>query len=886
MAHSSTPQQIAYYTAGTDLRGGSIALRALAGTGKTTSQTELARQLPGSGLATSVLRSTTADLAKAMPTNWITIGLHSLGWRAIRKKLPGAKLDKSGSALYEFCKNALKDEDNWWKLFADIKPLVEQAMLAGIVPNHERFALEDTEDNWLAITERFDLDWSPLIYKTAHAALTHINKLALDGTAIQFSHMLTLPLFWSFPVEQFPKIIVDEAQDLNILQHLMIQKALRHNGRVFVTGDPNQAIMAFAGSDSNSFYNLVDRFNCQVLPLTWCWRCGSEIIDVARQYVPELEAPPGAHTGAVTQVEPTDLAGLPRQIICRNNAPLTALAMRLFASGFSVECAGRDIGAGLKSTINRVASAKTSDYMKSDELAERLRRWADREIERHPARKHSILDKLAAISALASVHSSVGAIRKHIDNLYVNAEDDKRQRRPAEFQLSTIHKCLAPDTLVETTKGVQPIANLPPEGQIQTSEGIKPYTNKVAYKDVPTYKLTLEGGYTLEVSHNHHCLVWQKESFTLFPAHQLKTGHIMRLPLYREEPICVEAPPLPLPPTVQDPREIIHKIPSLSPAFATFLGIMVADGTLFDRGFRYTKQNVRAVQKFADLIKDLFDYTCEVCPTSNSLAFECSINSTYLARWLQQIEGIQPNAKQIPPQILAAPINIQAAFLSGLFEDSGINQKGLKLDHIAWSQTNSQMAKEVQLLLLRQGIVSRRFLSAHGLWRIDISGAFALDFAESVGFFCPDKQELALSLEIPSSYYIVPFSHSEAAYLPTSPRQNARSRGTISRSQLHRHGDPYNKLRFHYARVINIQESVADVYCIEVPSTGTFLQFGIDGGNSKGREWDRVGFLDPHLIPARWAKQPWEREQETNLLYVATTRAKNELIYLNSDMIQ
>jgi DNA helicase-2/ATP-dependent DNA helicase PcrA len=438
MTHTPTPQQTAIYEAAIDPKGGNLAISALAGTGKTTTAAQLAARLPGSGLATSVMRSTTADLARVMPSNWSTIGMHALGYRAIKKKLPQCKLDKSGTILYNFCKEALADEkDGWWKTFADIKPLVEQAQLAGIVPGHDRFATEDTEDNWFAIADRFDLEWSPLIYSTAHAALQHLNREALKGN-ITFTHMLTLPLFWSFPVDQSPKIIVDEAQDLNILQHLMIQRALRHNGRVFITGDPNQAIMAFAGSDSDSFHNLVDRFNCRVLPLTWCWRCGSEIIDVARQYVPDLEAPPGAHTGAVTQVDYCDLGDLPRQIIVRNNAPGTTLAMRLFAAGYSVEVAGRDIGAGLKSAIKRVASGKNAPNMRSSDLMARLRAWADREIERRPARQPAVRDKLGAIGALATQHSTISSILKHLDNLYVNEQDGKR--RPAEFQISTIHK--------------------------------------------------------------------------------------------------------------------------------------------------------------------------------------------------------------------------------------------------------------------------------------------------------------------------------------------------------------------------------------------------------------------------------------------------------------
>lgn len=53
---------------------------------------------------------------------------------------------------------------------------------------------------------------------------------------------------------------------------------------------------------------------------------------------------------------------------------------------------------------------------------------------------------------------------------------------------------------------------------------------------------------------------------------------------------------------------------------------------------------------------------------------------------------------------------------------------------------------------------------------------------------------------------------------------------------------------------------------------------------SKGREWERVYWLDRNeTCPSKWAKKPWELEQETNLCYVAATRAKSELIQLDND---
>jgi len=55
---------------------------------------------------------------------------------------------------------------------------------------------------------------------------------------------------------------------------------------------------------------------------------------------------------------------------------------------------------------------------------------------------------------------------------------------------------------------------------------------------------------------------------------------------------------------------------------------------------------------------------------------------------------------------------------------------------------------------------------------------------------------------------------------------------------------------------------------------------------SKGLEARRVFVLDRRLMPSRWAKQEWEMVQERNLQYVAVTRAKEELVYVDSDSVE
>lgn len=50
---------------------------------------------------------------------------------------------------------------------------------------------------------------------------------------------------------------------------------------------------------------------------------------------------------------------------------------------------------------------------------------------------------------------------------------------------------------------------------------------------------------------------------------------------------------------------------------------------------------------------------------------------------------------------------------------------------------------------------------------------------------------------------------------------------------------------------------------------------------SKGREWPRVFFYLPSLIPSRYATHEWQQVQESNLAYVAITRAQDTLIFLS-----
>jgi superfamily I DNA/RNA helicase len=52
---------------------------------------------------------------------------------------------------------------------------------------------------------------------------------------------------------------------------------------------------------------------------------------------------------------------------------------------------------------------------------------------------------------------------------------------------------------------------------------------------------------------------------------------------------------------------------------------------------------------------------------------------------------------------------------------------------------------------------------------------------------------------------------------------------------------------------------------------------------AKGKEWERIFILDESRFFPKWAKKEWMKEQEKNIVYVAVTRAKKDLIFIQSN---
>ena len=183
-------------------------------------------------------------------------------------------------------------------------------------------------------------------------------KMPRDLT-IDYTDMIVLPLFHKELIPTYKYVFIDECQDLSRAQRELMLCAAK-NGRFIAVGDRNQAINGFAGADCSSFDKIADQPNTIELPLSVNYRCGTNMVNLAQEIVPQIKAHDGAIKGEVFHVKQLtkDLFKPNDMVLCRTSAPLVGLCMKLIENGITAVVKGKDIGQDLK---NLIANANTKD---------------------------------------------------------------------------------------------------------------------------------------------------------------------------------------------------------------------------------------------------------------------------------------------------------------------------------------------------------------------------------------------------------------------------------------------------------------------------------------------------------------------------------------------
>lgn len=424
-----------------------LVVRARAGTGKTTTIVEGVTRMPERQILLAAFNKEIArELQGRIRDRRVEVKtLHGLGLRYIRRNWnvqveeDDQRGDRAMTLARASCQAlltpALADlPDPIVRLVSvlhtKVRELEPRAQAAGVADIAARFDMLPSEE-WA--TEGWDL---PRVCQAVVGAMTR----ACERTAVvDYADMIFLPVRMGWVRPWFDAVVVDEAQDMTGVQLEIAGGACRRGGRICLVGDDRQGIYGFRGADVGALDRLKEQLCAAELGLTVTYRCGTSIVALAQQLVPDYQAADGAPAGEIVRCDDEAMLDQAREgdfVISRKNAPLVKVCMSLLKRGVRARVRGRDIGRGIVALIRRLKLSSVAD------LAAALARHVEREERRaqslsetaRDARVEFVRDQRDVVTALAEDASSIADLEQRVESLF---SDDATR---GAVLCSTVHK--------------------------------------------------------------------------------------------------------------------------------------------------------------------------------------------------------------------------------------------------------------------------------------------------------------------------------------------------------------------------------------------------------------------------------------------------------------
>lgn len=416
MPFTPTQEQVLAVQAGRDTDA-NLLISALAGAAKTSTLVMLAEALPDvKMLCLAFNKRIAVEMQERLPSNCTAQTLNSLGHR-IWSDVLGKRLIIESNKVGDLMKEVFADLDEEyrqeaWDAFPDLIKAVSFGKQCGYIPDGYGKGAKPL----LGDDEFFD-HYEERLRPWEQAIITEVSKRSLDAAwkgILDYDDQILMPTLFPAPFPRYQLVLVDEAQDLSALNHAMLKRLVVK--RLIAVGDPCQAIYGFRGAHEESMGLLRERFEMKDLSLTISFRCPIKVVEHARFRAPQMQYPGWAKEGEVKSLQLWTVDDLPQDaaVICRNNAPLFALAINLLKQGRYAQLLGNDIGKGLLKIMNKFGDRK----LPREDVEKEITKW---ETEKSAKAKNPgpIRDRAECMRIFASQGKNLGdaiAYAEHIFN--------------------------------------------------------------------------------------------------------------------------------------------------------------------------------------------------------------------------------------------------------------------------------------------------------------------------------------------------------------------------------------------------------------------------------------------------------------------------------------
>lgn len=404
---------------------------AKAGSGKTTTIEKTMRFSSGSNLYLAFNKSVVEEAKVRVGSCADVRTLNSLGFGVFRRHRPKAELNsrKTLDALKQIMP-AEQFEEFGYRLSRAIGLAKSNALDIDSPATPEQFK---------QIIESYDLEVPfERLDEYSFLACEAFQRAQRNTAELDFDDQIYVPLREDWRLRYYSNVFVDEAQDLNPLQHLLLRRMSSEGSRIIAVGDRHQAIYGFRGALTNSMELLKQQFGARELPLSISYRCSKSVIREAQKLCPDIQHRDGAPDGKVSwqsEIEP-DIGESQNDplywsddwlILSRNNAPL----FRAVLVYVRAKRPCRVLSNALETLSSFIRSLKATT---GSELEAKLDRWFSKEREGAASNRSKLAmltDKYETVRLLAREFKLVAEIHQLLDRLATSRSGT---------MFSTIHK--------------------------------------------------------------------------------------------------------------------------------------------------------------------------------------------------------------------------------------------------------------------------------------------------------------------------------------------------------------------------------------------------------------------------------------------------------------
>ncbi len=418
--HTPTLEQQCIIEAARDTTD-NLLIPALAGAAKTSTLVMIAEALPDTEiLCLAFNKKIAVEMQERLPKNCKAMTLNALGHR-VWSEATGRRIKINSSKTYDIVKGMIEelpqeDRRGLYDAMGELMRLVDFGKACGYIPtgtNERAKRLMDDAEFFAHIEQQLSPQEQDIIRGATLISL----KQAMQGEC-DFNDQILMPTIFHGAFPRYPLVLVDEAQDLSALNHATLRKLCKK--RLIAVGDPCQAIYGFRGAHEDSMEKLRETFDMKELPLTVSFRCPQAVVQHVRWRAPQMRWPDWARPGTVRSIARWSASDVEESatIICRNNAPLFGLAIRLLKNGRTCQLDGKDIILAITKVMRKFGGSD----MKQQAVLDRIAAWLEQEKEKNKKRAHDRLnDRAECMAIFARQGATLGealAYAQHLMNLH------------------------------------------------------------------------------------------------------------------------------------------------------------------------------------------------------------------------------------------------------------------------------------------------------------------------------------------------------------------------------------------------------------------------------------------------------------------------------------